>query len=570
MAVNRFKVALNAARFPLVSTKGQRAVFIPGLDAAPRTPRAFMGAEESIDYDIAQMLYGENVMPTATGISSVGYSRIIVPTVNSDFDQIFALRDNNENTVLYSPAKGKNYVYNTIAGAWSTTTFLTIHGVALAGTSPNSEASAVVTYAYVDGKTFVCYSKLLKTGTPATDASLLFWNPATQTLVPAGALITNLPFAAGTIDGISASNGFLLVWSGLTIAWAPFNGTAFDFSIYLNGEYTGSGYQIPEDVQGPITSLVALPGGFIMFTTKNAVAASYHSQNIVAPWVFREVPNAGGISGYEQASVEGSLGVTIAYTTTGIQKISLNSAEEEYPDVSDFLAGRFIESFSSTAKAISGAAISVDFYTKLTAVANRYLVISCGTSVGVFTFALVYDLTLKRWGKMNITHSDAFYYSYGAIVTGLTYSMLGAVSYDSPSLTTYAATGAISNPNIAAQHGLAFLLATGEVKIADWSQGARATQDAGVAIIGRTQLTRAGFSQFNRAEIEGMVNGKVFIQPSYDGKTLSATEELITISAVGDYLEAGGMYDCKNFNLLMTGTFNLSTIIIEATTSGKF
>lgn len=28
MAIQRFKIALNAARFPLVSTKGQRAVFV--------------------------------------------------------------------------------------------------------------------------------------------------------------------------------------------------------------------------------------------------------------------------------------------------------------------------------------------------------------------------------------------------------------------------------------------------------------------------------------------------------------------------------------------------------------
>lgn len=40
MAIQRFKIALNNALFPLVSTKAQRAVFVPGLDSAPRTPRA--------------------------------------------------------------------------------------------------------------------------------------------------------------------------------------------------------------------------------------------------------------------------------------------------------------------------------------------------------------------------------------------------------------------------------------------------------------------------------------------------------------------------------------------------
>ena len=34
MAIQRFKVALNNARFPLVSTKAQRAAFVQGLTAA--------------------------------------------------------------------------------------------------------------------------------------------------------------------------------------------------------------------------------------------------------------------------------------------------------------------------------------------------------------------------------------------------------------------------------------------------------------------------------------------------------------------------------------------------------
>jgi hypothetical protein len=162
-------------------------------------------------------------------------------------------------------------------------------------------ADAKVTYAYVDGKTFVCYSRLKST--TDVDMSIMQWNSATKSLDPATSIITNLPFPVGEIDGISSSSGYLLVWSGLTIAWAPFNGTAFDFTIYANGNYTGAGYQIPEDVQGPITAIIGMSGGFVAFTTRNAVAGSYHSQTITAPWVFREIPDAGGVDNYEQVTV---------------------------------------------------------------------------------------------------------------------------------------------------------------------------------------------------------------------------------------------------------------------------
>lgn len=132
MAIQRFKVALNNALFPLVSTKAQRAAFVPGLDAAPRTPRIFMGEDESVDYNLSQVIYMENVMPVSEGIHSVGYRQLIAPTVNEDFDSIFALRDDQENTVLYSPAGGKNYVYNKTLGQWSSDPIEAVFGKTLA------------------------------------------------------------------------------------------------------------------------------------------------------------------------------------------------------------------------------------------------------------------------------------------------------------------------------------------------------------------------------------------------------------------------------------------------------
>ena len=567
MAIQRFKVSLNAARFPLVSTKGQRAVFIPGLDSAPRTPRTFMGSNESVDYDIAQMLYGENIMPVSEGLKSVGYSQLIAPTVNTDFDQIFALRDDEENTVLYSPAAGKNYIYDDALSAWTSTTFLEIHGVAIDPASPDTEATAKVTYAYVDGKTFVCYSRLLATG--GTDASILFWNPTTKALEPAGELIANMPFGAGEIDGISSSNGYLIVYSDISVAWAAFNGTAFDYVIYANGEFTGSGSQIPEDVQGKVKACISLPGGFVMFTGKNAIAATYHAQNIAAPWVFREIAGSGGIESYEQATVEGSLGALIAYTTTGLQKVSLNSSEEAYPDVSDFITDRYIERYSFGTQKLRQASTTLDMFVKITNIANRYLVVSYGTFPRVFSFALVYDMTLQRWGKLRIVHRDCFYYNYGAITGDLTYSMLGDVPYDSPDLTTYDSTTQQSNAIVAAQHGMAFLKADGSVSLADWSSLVRDAEDEAVAIIGRIQLTRASNAQFNRAEIEGLTSGRVYLQPSYNGRTLEAAIALTDIETAPNYRVVGDMIDCKNFNLVVEGTFDLSTMILEATTSGK-
>lgn len=566
MATQRFRLPLNNAVFPFVSTKAPRAVFIPGLDIAPRTARGFTGGPESADYDVAQIIYGENFMPVGKGVKSVGYRQLIAPTVNEDFDSIFALRDEDENTVLYSPAAGKNYIYDTGAGAWSSDPIESVYGLTFHASSDPAESR--VTYAYVDGYTFVCFSRLKSNAGTPVDMSLMYWDAATQSLAAPGALLANLPFAAGTIDGISSAAGYLIIWSGLTIAWAPFNGTAFNYISYANGNYTGAGNQIPEDVKGNIRAIISVSGGFIAFTDKNAVGASYVASNLLAPWIFREVPNAGGLESYEQATVEGNLGNLVAYTTAGMQRISINNAENEFTDVSDFIADRQIERYRFDLQELYQAAVSLDFYVKVSDVGNRYIVVSYGTFPGIYSYALVYDLAVQRWGKLRIVHRDCFYYNYGVETADLTYSMLGDVSYDNPLLTTYDSTTAQSNAFTSAPHSLAFLKQNGQILLANWSDQTRDTEDQAVIVLGRIQLSRSRNTQLNRVELEGLKSGTAYIVPSYNGRTLQTAEELTLVESADDYKLMGTMTDCKNFNLIVQGTFDLSSVLLESMPTG--
>ncbi len=568
MAVQRFKLPLNNAAFPFVSTKAPRAVFVPGLDTAGRAPRGFTGAEDSVDYNLAQILYGENFMPVGSGVRSVGYSQLIVPTANTDFDSIFPLRDEEENVVLYSPGGGKNYVYDASLTAWNSTTIPSIYGKTFSvGSDP---AESRVTYAYVDGFTFVCFGRLKSNDAIPVDMSLLYWDSTAQALVNPGSLISNLPFPAGEIDGISGAAGYLIVWSGITIAWAPFNGASFNFLNYVNGAFTGAGRQIPEDIQGTIRAIIPIAGGFVAYTARNAIGCSYVASNLNAPWIFREIPDTGGLESYEQATVEGSLGKIYAYTTTGMQATSLNSSEIIFPEIADFIASRELETYNSSLQTLSRSASQIDFYVKVTAVGNRYLVVSHGTLPGVYSYALVYDLSIKRWGKLAITHRDCFYYNYGAQIGILTYDMLGSLEYDNATGINYNSSSEASGEFISAPHGLAFLTQEGEVIIADWSNQIRETPDVGTIIIGRVQLSRSRNTQLNRTELEGFKNGNVYVVPSYDGRNLAPPETLIPITASGDYRDFGAFVDCKNFNLIVQGTFDLSTVILEATPTGAF
>lgn len=589
MAVNRYKIALGNARFPLVSTWAQRAVIIPAIDLTTRTFRAFQGDEVNLDYDIPQIIYGENFVPVANGVKSVSYHRIISPTVNLDFDQIFPLRDEDENTVLYSPAKGKNYRYDKTVGLWDDQPLVAMWAaeappLTLSTTSTDTPGTAKVSRAYVDGKTFVAYSNLALTNVPGPtqteDGSIYFWNSTTVALerVDLGnpaALILNLGIALGKVGGVSSSNGYLLAWSGLTIYWAPFSGTAFDFQAYANGEVTGAGNQIPEDIQGPITAVIPMAGGFIIFTTKNAIAAFYNANNFASPWIFKAISNAGGIEGFEQAAIEGNLGGLYAYTTGGMQRLTLNAAENPMPDVTDFIGGRFFETFNPDTLEFSTGSATIEFFTKVTFCGQRFLVISYGTYPGVYSFALIYDSALQRWGKLRIKHVDAFSYSYGQEDANLTYDMLLDVSYDELPTTPYDSTviqgGALTYP----RQSLAFLLSSGEVKLCVMDYRPPDDDSVALVVIGKNQFARARLAILHSLQIEGLTQDertKVANWKSINGSTLDTAElGFLRESAGSAYSEYGfDLPTGKNHTFYVQGQFSLTTLIAEISNDGSF
>lgn len=592
MAVQRFKISLNQARFPLVSAWSPRASLIPSLDTAGKSVKAYVGAEENADYSIPQILYGENFVPVSTGVKSVSYVQKILPNVVDpvdgvgDFDQIFPLRDAEENTVLFSPAKGANYHYDTTAEEWQGQSVATIFAAVtpdayqVAEDSEHTPETAHVTRAYVDGKTLVCYSRLgIRKTTdpvgPATeDGSLFVWDSSNQMLEPEVArdIVLNLPIPFGEIDGIASSNGYLLIWSDLIVYWAPFNGTEFDFQVYANGEVTGAGSQIAEDLQGPITALIPMSGGYLIFTTKNAVAAFYNANNFASPWIFKGISNAGGVEGFEQVAAEGSVGSVYAYTTGGMQKISLNNAEPVFPDVGDFLGGHFIESFDTGLMEFDAGEVTTELFVKLQYCGQRFVVISYGTFPGIFSYCLVYDTGLQRWGKLRLKHKDCFFYSYGTEIAELNYNMLGDVTYDDIDPMTYDTAviegGALTYP----RQSMAFLQDFGEVKIAvlDWRSP---TDDSeAFVLIGRNQLSRSRLVSLQELEVDGIAAGGSFaVARSVTGKSLESFEFGTLREQDQDYAEVG--FDCvtgKSFTFYIKGSFSLSDIIVHATVDGSY
>lgn len=520
MAFDTFTALLSAAEFPFVSDFFARPILIPGLDNPPRAPRSYTGEKDSHNPELAQHFYAQNVMPTSNGLMSVGYNQL-VPAFGAvtDFDNAHTLRDTDENNFILSPAQGKNYIYAASAGAWqSVSPFVGFTG-------------DLVTRSYVNGRTFICYQR----------NSIREYNRAANTFNPV--VFTGVSVAV--IDGISNSNNYLIWWSGITVGWSSLIDPT-DLTANIN---TGAGSAIPQDVRGNIRAIVPISGGFVVYTTKNAVAAFY-TNNARAPFVFREISNAGGILFPSQVTLDGTLGFHYAWTSNGLQKITMSAADNVDTEATDFLAGRIIENFDTTTKQLTVSRLSEDVAVKVAYVSGRYLVVSYGvkSSPQIYSHAIINDLALKRWGKVRINHVASLAYPYPNLIDKVT-----------------------SQPP---KQSLAFLQSDGTIKLLlmDYRDGA----DEGVILLGQYQIARSREIKHQSFTVEMLQQGyppDVYLVPSLDGRTLETPKKLQLLkdsgkSKVYGAPESLGLRVGQNLSYLIMGTFELNTAIINVTRHG--
>jgi hypothetical protein len=239
-----------------------------------------------------------------------------------------------------------------------------------------------------------------------------------------------------------------------------------------------------------------------------------------------------------------------------------------HPQVADFITGRQTERYDFPTHTLLRGASTVDLFVKVAAIGNRFIVISYGYFPGTYSYALVYDIALKRWGKLRIVHRDCFSYTYQDDPVGVTYSMAIDVQYQDAQTIAYEDLVVAGEGITPAQGAMAFLKASGEVVVASWATRPN-TDDTAVAIVGRIQLSRSRDTQLNRVEAEGVTSGDMLIQCSSDGFNIDRVVPLIDVIRSPGFLMQGEMIDCKNFNVVIEGTFSLSTLLIEGGATGS-
>lgn len=543
MAQLHSRANLSAARFPLATSFQGRTIVLPQHDQNFQKSATFAGADQDRDVGIPQIFYCHNVMPTEQGLQSIGYNTIIpaISPAQDDFDQAIRLLDPSGNKFIFVPSAGKNYIFDAPELTWKSRNSI-----------PGLSGNVLVTTAYVNGETYIFYE----------GNGCYKYNSVTKAMDP----VVLAGLVTANIKGIVGSNGYLLAWDLLTMYWSSAT-NPIDFVPSL---LTGAGSANVTDLKGAIVACLPSVSGFIIYSTGNAVGASF-TANIRFPFVFKEVAGSGGILRKEHVTFEDNLEDHYALTSAGLQLVNKTSAKVVFPDITDFLTSRLFEDFDSTTNLFTASYLTSDLNVKMTLIASRYLVISYGTGTTTFTHALIYDIGLKRIGKVKIDHVDAFEYPYPNLYGVITYAMLLAIGtlYSDLYGTTYAQ---LSTAQVTAEkprRTIAFLQNDGTVRLLSFDLGILDNQ--GVLLLGKYQFTRGHACTMHGCEVESIdaaSNFEALLLPSFDGKNFQPAIPAYLRDNNGLLQRFAVRASGQNHSWLYKGSFNMCSVLVHYSQHG--
>lgn len=558
MPANEVRVSLTAKQFPFKFDELSSTVFINrGLEQQRQLLNGFDGDEPVQSFGICQAYYMQNCLPTMRGYTAVFWHEALaqIPALefSTDIDRIFILRDDANNVALYAPANGANYVFDADIGTWKSYPF-------------SGTISAQVQVTHLKGVSYICYAGL---GLYTYN----FYTQAMEAQLPAG-------LNMGAIRGICAANQYLMAWDGNTLYWSSAT-NPLDFLPALG---TGAGSTSVLAVRSEITAVLPIADGFICYTTTNAVGSTF-SGDAVNPWLFREIPGSAGVAIPEYVTYDSNLEAHFAWTTSGMQQITLRRAEPVWPELTDSIARGLYSSIVSPAT-VPSITVVARLAVRFNTVGARFITCSVKSSdsADMFQFAYVYDIALSRWGRIDIPHTDIFEFRPPEFVPitsyqdleddGLTYTDLDAVAYEDLGTTLEASTVQYGNSFGVVQVDGTVMLA----KMADAAENAVAGYDtahyiAGAAapmiIHGRYKLARPAGVELQRVQVARAASDLVVNALVHDTQGDIVASRAVTAD---QFASVNGDYLCRVYgdsvSLQLIGKFTLHDLLLQFRSTG--
>lgn len=523
MSQTQYRANLSAKDFVFSSKQWGRTVIVKQFDQ--NFSRQIVSATDP-DKDIGtpQIFYCHNVMPAAQGFQSVGIKEIIpnVSSTNNVF-QVIPFYDSgalsSNGWVMLADIGGGFYAFYYMRTTDTSWTFLQNIGPVA------NYQTLKITYALINGKTYILF--------PGT-ICYTFDGGSLTPITLAGLDITQ-------IKGITQSFGYMIAWSDTAVAWS----STIDPTDFTPSLITGAGGGGISPLSGDIISIERHTFGFIAFSTTNCVAAVY-SGNSRFPFNFREIIGGGGSTPNRFLSaLDSESGNLYSWTSAGLQLISITQASVVFPELTNYVGGSVFEDFDETTLQFIETVVEIGTMEKqVKVISERYLTISYGIvpNSGMYSHALIYDISMKRWGKIRTNHVEIFEFANNVAVD-------------------------------AARKSIGILDPNGFVSIVDFSEQA---VTGGVMLLGKYQHTRNRFITLHEVDPE-IVNAaacKVYDLMTLDGKTFLPAVQLVSTSNTGSgNPTVNPSYNCRltglNHSVLFQGVFQLDSMVLSYTPNGR-
>lgn len=526
-----YRANLTVGFTPFLASVHGQTVIVPKQDQNVTPRDTVLSGESQADRDrgFPQAYYMHNVFPTNYGYKSIGFLERIPGIGVNTFNDIFILRDTSENKFLYSPVSEKHYIYDGTVRAWT------------ASSSQLISSSGIVTVAYINGATYICFQGV----------GIFQYDTVTKLLIP----VIIVGITATLINGICSSNGFLIAWDNLTV----YRSQATSVLNFTSDPSLGSGSSIPNDIKGTIVCCLPIADGFIIYCTKNAVSASFQT-NIQYPFIYKEVKGSGGIQSPSQVAWTANLGVHYVWSLNGLLQLNKTTATQVFPEVTDFLTARQYETFDSITNTLIQTDLSAPLLVRIVLVADRYLIISYG--INSFTDALIHDLGYHRWGKVKLDHVAAFEWYQPNVYGEVRWVDFGELTWNDLGNTAWADLATGLKTVEATNEILAFLQQDGRivtVQLDNVTSG-----EEGVLLLGKYQFLRDRFLVLDEISIQNAVPGSVDFEAinlyTLDGKTYQPAEILFPdpdSNQSGTLVNYFSSTEAKNHTIGLKGTFNI-------------
>lgn len=538
--MSQFTYAANLASdvFPFLAKNKTRSVIVPQLDQQYVSGVAGLAEKEKF---IPDLFYMENVVPTVDGFQSVSFrdtgageglpaDETILQAIKARprITNNITLQEITQDFFIILTSKGNLYAYTPID---------TNYYLLGALPSPDATYENILSEANINGTQYIHINHI---GT-------FYWQYINDLVAQT---LTGLDFTA--VRGILASSGYMIAWTDTDIAWSSLI-TPTDFTPSL---ITGAGGGAVQEIRGIIVYCLPIAGGFIIYTTQNIVAAMY-TQNSRYPFNFKELKSGGGIPQWDIKRVTATASGQEHYvqTTVGIQQVTVNSVENLFPEVMDFLGEKILESFNPATCTFSYERVP-DFMQSITLVSSRYLVISyCKSPIPpgtgsfdipnyystTYTHALIYDLGLKRWGKLKYTHRWCLDYP------PITFGIINA-----------------------SKNSICFISDNSAVSVLDFN--VEEADTGGIVIFGKYQYVRTNLLQLETVEIENVASTDAFLcrdMYSFDGKTIAGVAEP-TSETIREGLRSYTFHQVGlNHSIVFSGKFYATSLILTGFPHGR-